>query len=108
MSRYHVNIAARSGEMIWREASRLLDTVDPKPVRLVGCGIYNLSGEIGRQLSVEDILEEAPALREAERKRLLDGLADRYHLDFAGHLEEIYRGDVLHRTVEYMRKHFPR
>ena len=108
ITRSHLTFAGRSAEMIWREASRLLDTVDPKPVRLVGCGIYNLSGEIGRQLSVEDILEEAPALREAERKRLLDGLADRYHLDFAGHLEEIYRGDVLHRTVEYMRKHFPR
>ena len=25
--------------------------------------------------------------------------------DDAGHLQEIYRGETLHRTIEYMRKH---
>lgn len=38
-------------------------------------------------------------------KRLLDALHDRYHLDFEGHLEQIYQMDTLHKTVEYMRKH---
>ena len=29
----------------------------------------------------------------------------RYHLDFEGQLTEIFRGETLHRTAEYMRKH---
>ena len=37
---------------------------------------------------------------------LLDALQNRYGLDFAGHLEQIYHGETLHKTVEYMRKHF--
>ena len=37
---------------------------------------------------------------------LLDALQKRYGLDFAGHLEQIYHGETLHKTVEYMRKHF--
>ena len=35
----------------------------------------------------------------------LERLWERYHLDFAGNLEKLYKNDVLHRTVEYMRKH---
>ena len=38
-------------------------------------------------------------------KRLSE-LEARYGLDFAGHLEDIYHGNTLHRTIEYMRKHF--
>ena len=39
--------------------------------------------------------------------RLLEGLQARYHLDFAGHLEQIVHTETLHKTVEYMRKHRP-
>lgn len=84
-----------------------MDTVANRPVRLVGVGIYNLSGEEGRQLTFEDYFTEAKDEKEQDLKRLLDGLQDRYHLDFAGHLEQIYQGEVLHKTVEYMRKHMP-
>ena len=41
------------------------------------------------------------------RRQLLDRLAERYHLDFAGHLPQIFQADTLHRTIEYMRKHTP-
>lgn len=91
--------------VIYREAVRLLEQVERGPVRLIGVSLYNLSGEEGRQLSFEDLLEEETAAREAEKNRLLAALGEHYHLDFAGHLEQLYHGQTLHKTVEYMRKH---
>lgn len=91
--------------MIYQEAVALLDNVEKRPVRLIGVGIYNLSGEEGRQLSLFDFLADAKKDGDAEIKRLLDALQHRYHLDFVGHLDQIYQMDILHKTVEYMRKH---
>ena len=91
--------------MIYHETSQLLDSVEKRPVRLVGAGIYNLAGEEGRQLTFEDIAGSVKKQREEEMKRLLDKLGEKYKLDFAGHLEQIYQYDILHKTVEYMRKH---
>lgn len=94
-----------SAATICQEAVQLLKTVEKRPVRLVGVGIYNLSGEEGRQLTIEDFLTEAREQRDMEQKRMLDALQARYGLDFAGHLNQIYQMDTLHKTVEYMRKH---
>ena len=105
ITRSQATKACDSAVMIYQEAVRLLETVEERPVRLVGVGIYNLSGEEGRQLTFEDFFAEAKNEREEELKRLLDGLQNRYHLDFAGHLDQIYQSDTLHKTVEYMRKH---
>ena len=91
--------------MIYREAVELLDHVEKRPVRLVGVGIHSLSGENGRQLTMDDISAEAQKRRDAELKKILLALQKRYGLDFAGHLEQIYQTDILHKTVEYMRKH---
>ena len=57
-------------------------------------------------MTFEDFFSEAKNRREEEMKRLLDGLQKRYGLNFAGNLEKIYQSDTLHKTVEYMRKHF--
>lgn len=90
---------------IYRTAAEMLEQVEKGPVRLIGLGLYNLSsGEEGRQVSVEELLEDLPAQRQRELERLLAGLKSRYGLDFAAHLEDIYRIGTLHRTVEYMRK----
>ena len=82
-----------------------LDQMERRPVRLIGAGIHSLSGETGRQLSFDDILEDAAQRKTDEVHSLLRGLQTRYGLDFAGHLEEIYQMDTLHKTIEYMRKH---
>ncbi len=92
---------------IYREAVRLLESVDKRPVRLIGVGIYNLTEEYWEQLSLEDCSDDAPGRREAEYKQRLQALGERYRLDFAGHLGEIVHSEKLHRTVEYMRRHFP-
>ncbi len=90
---------------IYEEAIRLLDQVDKLPVRLVGVGIYNLAGEEGRQLSIEDIIAESSNETEKRMHEIFLHLNERYHLDFEGHLSELFKLDTLYRTVEYMRRH---
>ena len=90
---------------IYREAVKLLDQVEAAPVRLIGVSLYNLSGEEERQLSFADLNDEAELERAAEQDKQLAALQEHYHLDFAGHLEELRHTQTLHRTVEYMRKH---
>ena len=90
---------------IYRETEKLLEQVENKPVRLIGVSVYNLSGEEERQMSFGELLGEATIDRAAEQKRLLAELQDHYHLDFEGHLEQLYHTQTLHRTVEYMRRH---
>ena len=97
--------STRSAAVIYSEAVKLLEQVPQKPVRLVGAGIYHLAGEYGRQLRIDDLLPEA---REWEHSRLaaaLNGMGQRYGLDFAGNLDKIFQGETLYRTIEYMRKH---
>lgn len=96
----------RSAIDIYHEALRMLERVTHHPVRLIGVSIYNLTGDKSRQLYLEELFEDAFPSREQETQRLLVGLQERYHLDFAGHLTQIYHSDTLHRTVEYMRRHF--
>ena len=105
ITRSKITADCDSAVMIWREAVRMLDNMDRHPVRLVGVGIYNLSGEEGRQLTLEDYFPDSRQQRNEELKGMLDALQARYRLDFAGHLEQIYQMDTLHKTVEYMRKH---
>ena len=93
---------------IYREGLRLLEQVEPRPVRLIGVGLYHVSEEYSHQLSLpgfEAAPERAP---ETDLKAELDRLGQEYHLDFYGHLEEISHGETLHRTVEYMRKRHAR
>ena len=106
ITRSRLVFACDDAMTIWREAVQLLDQVERRPVRLVGVGIYNLTEEAGRQLTFEDIDPELTAAREADRRQALDALQARYGLDFAGHLEQIYHGETMHRTAEYMRKHY--
>lgn len=89
---------------IYREAVKLLEQVQHKPVRLVGVGIYNLTGEESEQLVLEGFEPEQSQSPEEELERELQQLGTTYHLDFLGHLEQIYHGGTLYKTIEYMRK----
>ena len=94
-----------SAVSIWREAVRLLDKVEKRPIRLIGVSLYNLTDEQERQLRLEDFDAEDERAREEEQKRLFSGLQAHYHLDFEGHLPQLYHMETLHKTAEYMRKH---
>ncbi len=103
ISRSHVLMQTDDGVTIYNEASRMLETVEHRPVRLIGVSLYNLTSEhMPVQLSFYD-LKNADA-RDREREMLLGRLQQRYGLDFSSNLEKIYHWDILHRTVEYMRK----
>ncbi len=97
--------ACDSAFMIFREAAKMLEQVEKRPVRLIGAGIYNLAPEEGRQFTIADFLTDEKDRRDREMKKLLDALQKKYHLDFAGHMDQIFQADVLHKTIEYMRKH---
>ena len=97
--------STRSAAVIHEEAVRLLDQVPRRPVRLVGAGIYHLTGENGRQIRIDDLL---PEIQEEQQDRLEAALSDmgrRYGLDFSGNLDRIFHGETLYRTIEYMRRH---
>ena len=105
ITRSRLTIACDNAVMIYREAASLLDTVDRRSVRLIGAGIYNLAGEEGRQLTLDDIASGAKEKRDAELHQLLVELGQKYQLDFEGNIEKLYHYETLHKTVEYMRKH---
>ena len=89
---------------IYTEAARMLDQVEKAPARLIGVGIYHLSDENGRQLTIENLLKDQARTNELKLREQFDLLRRRYGLDFAGNLERLYHAETLHRTVEYMRK----
>ena len=97
--------STRSAAVIHEEAGRLLEQVPQKPVRLIGTGIYHLSGEYERQMRIDDLLPEIREQQEARLAWTLEEMGRRYGLDFAGNLDRIFRGETLYRTIEYMRKH---
>ena len=81
--------AAGNAGTIYTEASKLLEHVEHRPVRLVGAGIYNLSGGEGRQLTIDDYLEDPDAEGQSVIDEKLGELQERYGLDFAGHIDDI-------------------
>ena len=103
ITRSRIVPACDSAMTIYRESVRMLEQIEKRPVRLSGTSIYNLSGDRVRQLSFDDFLTGDEG---RDRQKLLEELGNKYHLDFAGNLEKIYHGETLHRTVEYMRKHY--
>ncbi|MBR1407871.1 MAG: DNA polymerase IV [Clostridia bacterium] len=97
--------STRSAADVYAEAVRLLGEVPKKPVRLIGAGLYHLRGDEGRQVHFDDLLPETEQRRREVIHAALQRLQRRYGLDFAGHLQQLFRGETLYRTVEYMRRH---
>ena len=105
ITRSRLVLATRSAAVIYREAVGLLEQVPEKPVRLIGTGLYHLTGGEERQLRFDDFIRDSAAEEKASLAAALERLHWRYGLDFAGNLDKIYRGETLYRTVEYMRRH---
>ena len=105
ITRSRLILSSRSAATIYEEAARLLEQIPRKAVRLVGVGIYHLTGESGRQLHFDDFMPEVKERQEEKTRTALEKLSRRYGLDFAGNLDKIFHGETLYRTIEYMRKH---
>ncbi|MBQ6150203.1 MAG: DNA polymerase IV [Mogibacterium sp.] len=111
ITRSRLITAEDNAATIYSETSRLLEQVEKRPIRLIGTGLYNLSPDEGRQMTINDYLETGDGSLSPEDKpgvieRKLQELQARYGLDFAGHMDDILHGRVLYRTIEYMRKHY--
>ena len=106
ITRSHMAPGCDSAAAIYRESVRLLDKVEKRPVRLIGVGIYRFSDQSDTQLTLENLFSRNGTEPDEELLHLLSSLQNHYHLDFAGHLDQIFQMDLLHKTVEYMRKHF--
>lgn len=103
ISRSHSGTQTDDGVNIYREAVKMLDAAEHRPVRLIGVSLYNLTQEhMPVQLSFCDLEDNG---KNSERELLLGRLGQRYGLDFSSNLEKIYQWDTLHRTIEYMRKY---
>lgn len=107
VTRSSMNLLHDDAASIWQEAVRLLEQIERRPIRLIGVSLGHLAPEEERQLSFADCFEDEASGQKAALARLLDVLQARYHLDFAGHLQQLYHTETLHKTVEYMRKHRP-
>ena len=90
---------------IYREAVKLLSQVQHEPVRLVGVGIYNLTDGEYEQLIMDEFRDREAVSPDQLLQKELHRLQDHYNLDFSGHLEQIYQGETLYKTIEYMRKY---
>ena len=99
--------STRAAADIYREASLLLDQIPRRPVRLIGAGIYRLTGEQVRQLRFGDDPAGEEKDKAAALAAALQRMGRRYGLDFLGHLDQIFQGETLYKTVEYMRRHAP-
>ncbi len=97
--------STRSAVTIYEEAIRLLSQVPQRPVRLVGVGVYHLTGEYGRQLRIDDLMPEFQEQKQEKLIRELKFLGERYGLDFIGKLDKVFHGETLYKTIEYMRRH---
>lgn len=106
ITRSHLVEQTDSAVTICQETVKMLEQAEHRPVRLIGAGLYHLTGEAyERQLSFDDLPDAEKDSEEDARQKLLQDLQSRYGLDFAGNLDKIYHYEVLHKTVEYMRRH---
>ena len=90
--------------VIYREAVKMLDQIPERTVRLIGVGLSKLEKEGSRQLSLDDFTEDLCGKRERELREEFDKLSTRYGADFYANMPQIYNGENVYRTVEYMRK----
>ncbi len=100
-----IPLATSSAVTIYREAAAMLDGVRWESARLIGVSLHNLSAREEGQMVIRDLLEDQTQ-QEDELRGLLNALQARYGLDFAGHLDQVVQMETLHKTVEYMRRHF--
>ena len=106
VTRSRLTVSSDIAFNVYREASDMLNTIDRRPVRLIGAGIYNTSGSKTRQTTLDEIAElgSGKMLMEAA----LEDLQERYGMDLTDEAAGGYRIESLHGTVEYMRTHRPK
>ena len=99
-----VSITRNSVE-IYEQTISLLNKLPKKSVRLVGTGIYNLTGQQKKQLVLNNLFPDETTIQKEKSDIVLENLHKKYGLKFADNLHKIFHGETLYKTIEYMRKH---
>ncbi len=71
-------------------------------MRLIGAGVYNLTEQKLRQVTLDELFDTG-AGGPNDREKMFDRLEKRYHIDFSKLMGQMDRSDSLHRLVEDMR-----
>jgi DNA polymerase-4/DNA polymerase IV (DinB-like DNA polymerase) len=94
-----------SAVSIHKEAVEMLSALKKRPVRLIGVGVFNLTGGRLRQMTLDEIFgtgisEDSKSLDEA-----LEDLNVRYGFEVSKYIGKLDKGELLHRVAEDMRVH---
>lgn len=95
----------RNSVEIYEQTISLLNKLPKKSVRLVGTGIYNLTGQQKKQLLLNNLFPDETTIQKEKSTVILENLHKKYGLKFAYNLNKIFHGETLYKTIEYMRKH---
>ena len=104
ITRQKLSTSCDSAIEIQEESLKLLEDVEKRSIRLIGTGLYQLSTQEIKQLSIDDYLEKENNIEE-RTNREFERLKEKYKLDFKSNIEKLYQTDTLFKTIEYMRKH---
>lgn len=107
ITRSHALAYCDTAAVLYRESLLLLEQIEKAPVRLIGVSLNHLSAGGVQQLALDDYLRSPADEPEAIIRDGFFTLQEKYHLDFAGHLEQLDHGMTFHKTIEYMRRHAP-
>jgi DNA polymerase-4/DNA polymerase IV (DinB-like DNA polymerase) len=102
ITRSRVTKSCDDAMTIHREAVEMLSALKKRPVRLIGAGVYNLTEQRLRQVTLDELFDTGAGGPD-DRKEMFDRLQKRYHIDFSKRMEQMDRSDSLHRLVEDMR-----
>ena len=103
ITRSRTTFSCESAISVHREAVRMLAAIKRRPIRLIGVGIFNLSSDAVRQMTVDEVLESSTGEQARALKEALDGLSRKYGIDVGSQMAELCRSSALHETVERMR-----
>ncbi len=92
-----------SAMSIHREAVGMLMALNRRPIRLIGVGVYNLSGSSMRQLTLDDLFDLETGKGGKAVRDELRRLSSIYKYDFEANIQEILNKEVLHKVTEHMR-----
>ncbi len=101
ITRSRLTIPSETAFNVYRGTVEMLESVERRPVRLIGAGIYNTSGSKTRQLTLDEIVDKGGDRMLMENA--LNDLQERYGIEISDGPESGFGIESLHGTVELMR-----
>ncbi len=84
-------------------AVEMLSSLKMRPIRLIGVGIFNLTGNSQKQMTLDEMFGNDNNIRASDLSLELDDMKRRYEYDFKSSIRLNYRDHSLHQVIEHMR-----